>query len=428
MRPITFPVVGGASFGYGWMDCRDECTRFHKGTDVMAVKLQPLVSPVDGVVERFLRHPTAGVGIVIRGDDGYQYRLYHLNNDTPGTDNGQAGPEWSFGDGLAPGVRVLAGELVGFVGDSGNAEDYLAHVHVEIWRPDGMPINPYWSLQAAERGGLQCAPADDIDDEWLRVVGVSVSPAGFRPDDDSLCAPDESELDVSLQAVAAPGAQSVPLSSTSTAAAGGGRPVRPGVEGPLEQLTVTLTVDAGASVDVTNLTAAAKQTTVVLDVSASAAGPGVGAVEATAADPQTATLDAGGSSGFTLDAAGAGQQVITDPAVLAGFVGTGTVTFDVTGLFGVDVQGPATWRGQGSAEATATVVVEYNADGTGGPTTTPPPTTPPTTPPPTTTAPDVPPVAVDDTCRRWPRTLRRRRSTCWPTTPTPTAARSPSTR
>ena len=62
VRPITFPVVGGGSFGYGWMDCRDECTRFHKGTDVMAVKLQPLVSPVDGVVERFLRHPTAGVG------------------------------------------------------------------------------------------------------------------------------------------------------------------------------------------------------------------------------------------------------------------------------------------------------------------------------------------------------------------------------
>ena len=146
-------MVGGGSFGYGWMDCRDDpCTRYHKGTDIMAVKLQPLVSPVDGVVERFLRHPTAGVGIVIRGDDGYQYRLYHLNNDSPGTDDGRAGPEWSFGDGLAPGVRVVAGELVGFVGDSGNAEDYLAHVHVEIHRPDGMPINPYWSLLDAERG------------------------------------------------------------------------------------------------------------------------------------------------------------------------------------------------------------------------------------------------------------------------------------
>ena len=360
----------------------------------MAVKLQPLVSPVDGVVVGFLRHPTWWSGVVIRGDDGYQYRLYHLNNDAPGTDNGQAGPEWSFGDDLAPGVRVAAGEHVGFVGDSGNAEDYLAHVHVEIWRPDGMPINPYWSLQAAERGGLQCAPADEVDDEWLRVVGVSVSPAGFRPDDDSLCAPDPAELDVSLQLVAEPGAQSVPLSSTSTAQQVEVAQFDTAVEGPLEQLTVTLTVDAGVSVDVTNLTAAAKQTTVVLDVSASVAGPGVGGVGATAADSQTATLGAGGLSGFTLDAAGAGQQVVTDPAVLAGFVGTGTVTFDVTGWFGFDVQGPATWRGQGSAEATATVVIEYNTD-------TPPPST---TPPTTTAPPDVPPVAEDDESPRWTRT------------------------
>ncbi len=93
------------------------------------------MSPVDGAVERFLSHRTAGVGIVIRGDDGYQYRFYHLNNDSPGTDDGQAGAGWRFGDGLAPGVRVVAGELVGFVGDSGNTEDYLAHVHVEMSAP-----------------------------------------------------------------------------------------------------------------------------------------------------------------------------------------------------------------------------------------------------------------------------------------------------
>ena len=149
------------------------------------------------------------------------------------------------------------------------------------------------------------------------------------------------------------------------------------------------------SVNVTNLTAAAKQTTVVLDVSATAAGPGVGAVEATAGDSQTATFGAGGSAGFTLDAAGAGQQVVTDPAVLAGFIGTGMVTFDVTGSFGVDVQGPATWRAQGSAEATATLTVEYNASTTPPSTTSPPATTqPPAT---TTTVPNAAPLAADDT-------------------------------
>ena len=171
------------------MDCRSDCTTLHKGTDIMAVKLQPVVSPVDGVVIRFLRHHSAGVGIVIGGNDGYEYRLYHLNNDSPGTDDGEAGPGWRYGSGLQPGARVAAGELIGFVGDSGNAEYYIPHVHMEIRRPDGRLINPYWSLLAADRGGLHCSSAADIDDDWLRVVGVLVSPTGFRPADASLCLP-----------------------------------------------------------------------------------------------------------------------------------------------------------------------------------------------------------------------------------------------
>lgn len=53
---------------------------------------------------------------------GYQYHLYHLNNDAPGTDNGEARCEWSYGPGIGPGATVAAARLVGFVGDSGNAE------------------------------------------------------------------------------------------------------------------------------------------------------------------------------------------------------------------------------------------------------------------------------------------------------------------
>ena len=190
VRAITFPVVGGGSFGYGWMDCRDDCTRFHKGTDVVAAKLQPLVSPVDGVVVRFLDHPRAGVGIVVRDVDGYEYHLYHLNNDLPGTDDGRAGVEWRYGPGITPGVDVVAGQLIGFVGDSGNAEYSQPHVHVEIHRPDGTPINPYWSLKSARRDGLQCATASDVQPDWVNVAGVYVSPTGFRPSDPSNCLPD----------------------------------------------------------------------------------------------------------------------------------------------------------------------------------------------------------------------------------------------
>ena len=127
------------------------------------------------------------------------------------------------------------------------------------------------------RGELHCAPADEIDDDGCASSVCRCHRPGSVPTMTRCAAPDESELDVSLQPVAAPGAQSVSLSSMSTPQQVERRPVRPGGTGPLEQVTVTLTVDAGASVEVTNLTPAAKPTTVVLDVSASAAGPGVGA-------------------------------------------------------------------------------------------------------------------------------------------------------
>lgn len=189
-RSITFPVVGGATFVNGWNDCRDDCARYHAGTDVMANKLQPLVSPVDGVVVRFIEnHRTAGDGVVIEDDAGYQWMFLHVNNDRPFTDDGNAERRWQYGPGIEAGARVVAGQLVGFVGDSGNAEGYLAHVHVELRRPSGTRINPYWSLAAARFGGLHCAPAEAVTDEWLNVQGVRLTPLGFVPVDRSLCVP-----------------------------------------------------------------------------------------------------------------------------------------------------------------------------------------------------------------------------------------------
>ena len=59
------------------------------------------------------------------------------------------------------------------MGDSGNSEGSVPHAHVEIHRPDGVAINPYWSLRRAQRD-VNCAvptsdPAPDltVDPEWL---------------------------------------------------------------------------------------------------------------------------------------------------------------------------------------------------------------------------------------------------------------------
>jgi hypothetical protein len=74
-----------------------------------------------------------------------------MNNDTPGTDDGQGGGQHAYAVGVDDGAQVVAGQLIGWMGDSGNAETTQAHLHFEIRRPDRTPVSPYPSLQAAQK-------------------------------------------------------------------------------------------------------------------------------------------------------------------------------------------------------------------------------------------------------------------------------------
>ena len=99
LRPITFPVAGPITYVNDWGACRDGCSRAHKGNDLIGDRLQPLLAMHDGVIDHLLDHPTAGCGVVIRDDEGWEYHLYHVNNDTPGTDDGADDGTWSVAAG-----------------------------------------------------------------------------------------------------------------------------------------------------------------------------------------------------------------------------------------------------------------------------------------------------------------------------------------
>lgn len=148
-------MAGPVRYGNDFGACRDGCRRQHKGVDIIGDRLQPLVAMSGGVVDRLLDHPTAGFGVVIRDAEGWEYHQYHMNNDTPGTDDGLDGGAWRFADGIVVGARVSAGQLIGWMGDSGNSEGSVPHTHVEIHLPTGEAINPYWSLRSAQRA-LNC--------------------------------------------------------------------------------------------------------------------------------------------------------------------------------------------------------------------------------------------------------------------------------
>jgi hypothetical protein len=144
--PIIFPVLGPNHFT-DTFDAPRSGGRTHGATDIIADKMTPVVAAASGTVG-WMHDEQGGdcCAMELRHDDGWVSWYIHLNNDTPGTDDGQG---WGFAPGITTGVHVQAGQLIGWVGDSGNAEDVASHLHFELHRPDDTRFNPYESLLAA---------------------------------------------------------------------------------------------------------------------------------------------------------------------------------------------------------------------------------------------------------------------------------------
>jgi hypothetical protein len=146
---IVFPVEGGATFSDDFGDPRSG-GRTHEGNDLLAPKMKPIVAARGGrVVFAPFTQPSYGYILTIAGDDGYTYNYLHINNDTPGTDDGNGGPQYAYAPGIEEGVQVVQGQHIAWVGDSGNAESVGSHLHFEIRLPDDTPIDPYQYLLAA---------------------------------------------------------------------------------------------------------------------------------------------------------------------------------------------------------------------------------------------------------------------------------------
>ncbi len=169
--PLLYPTVPGKTSFIDSYAAGRSGGRVHKATDIMGSKLLPLYASVDGTVCHITGvdepMPSWGYSLTICAKDGRRHRYIHLNNDTPGTDDGRGGPEWAYAPGIRRGVTVRAGQWVGYMGDSGNAEETQAHLHFEILDdsvtdPYGdHRINPYRSLRSALDAGRVVSSAPD---------------------------------------------------------------------------------------------------------------------------------------------------------------------------------------------------------------------------------------------------------------------------
>lgn len=148
--PLVFPVAGDVLFAdddlLGFGSCRAGCTRLHEGVDLLAPKMTEIYAVADATVSWI---GSRCCSVFLQHDDGWQSWYIHLNNDTPGTDDGAG---WGIAPGIVPGARVTAGQVIGWVGDSGNAEDTSPHLHFELHDAYGVPVDPYPSLVMAQQG------------------------------------------------------------------------------------------------------------------------------------------------------------------------------------------------------------------------------------------------------------------------------------
>jgi len=192
-RDITFPVEGDVSWTDTYGACRDGCSRYHEGQDLMGTKLQHLIACRDGVIVS-LNHESSGNSLYLQDDDGWYYAYLHINNDDPGTDDGANPIQWAFAPGVQQGSRVYRGQFIAYLGDSGNAESAGSHCHFEIRKPTAQgvwhsqAINPKYSLEAAKPPPPKVPPEtftpwDNANDFVLQQYADFF---GSPPDDHSL--------------------------------------------------------------------------------------------------------------------------------------------------------------------------------------------------------------------------------------------------
>ena len=125
------PVAGGGWFIDSWGAPRSG-GRSHKGVDISAARGTPLLAMNSGSV-RLGSHYLGGRQTYLYGDNGLMYYYAHLSG-WPG--------------GLATGARVVKGQIIGYLGDSGNARGH-PHLHLGIAPIGGSFVNPYPTARAA---------------------------------------------------------------------------------------------------------------------------------------------------------------------------------------------------------------------------------------------------------------------------------------
>jgi murein DD-endopeptidase MepM/ murein hydrolase activator NlpD len=130
---LAFPVPARSyqRIGSFWGDARDAGNRKHEGIDIFGKRRTPVVAAADGIVSS-TRENNLGGKVVFMRPDGKDYTLYYAHLDSQLVSEGQ---------------RVARGDVLGLMGNTGNARNTPTHLHFGIYTMGGavdpMPfVNP----------------------------------------------------------------------------------------------------------------------------------------------------------------------------------------------------------------------------------------------------------------------------------------------
>lgn len=147
-RRLTIPVAGtmASHLSNTFDDVRGGGARAHQALDIMAPRGTPVVAVEDGHIEKLFTSRPGGLTIY-QFDPTRTYSYYYAHLDR-------------YAEGLTEGQSVKRGEVIGYVGFTGNASPEGPHLHFGIFKlgPDkrwyeGVPLNPFPVLGGRAQSG-----------------------------------------------------------------------------------------------------------------------------------------------------------------------------------------------------------------------------------------------------------------------------------
>ena len=135
---LVFPVEGADHSAIGSVigDPRDNGARAHEGVDIFAPRGTPVVAVADGRIEESRNTPTGGL-VIWQADAASSLIYYYAHLD-----------ELIAREGM----YVRAGDVIGRVGNTGNARGTRPHLHFAVYRPGTVPVDPVPMLAARHAG------------------------------------------------------------------------------------------------------------------------------------------------------------------------------------------------------------------------------------------------------------------------------------